>query len=192
MINSTLSEYLLSVDNLRNLVRYQTAPRVASESVAEHSFFVTAYVLKLYDYFNFDLEKAMKMSILHDFAESYISDVPHPIKKKFPIIQEQLDKAEYEVNSKYIGKEFADNIIEFNNCASAEGIMVALADVLSVISYSKYEIELGNSHYMNDVYNKANIRLNSILNIAKPYLKDDIDISDILDEIDNFMKANYI
>lgn len=192
MIKASLSEYLLSVDNLRNLKRYQTAPRISTESVAEHSFFVTAYILKLNDYFDFNLEKALKMAILHDFAESYISDVPHPIKQKFPIIREQLDHAEYEVNSEFIGKEFANSIVEFNECSSIEGIIVALSDILSVISYSKYEIELGNSHYMKDVYDKATDRLRKVLYKAIPYLKNDINIDNILDEINNFMKANYI
>ena len=50
MINSDLGNYLSNINNLRNLTRYQAAPRVSSESVAEHSFFVAAYVLKLYDF----------------------------------------------------------------------------------------------------------------------------------------------
>jgi len=192
MINSSLSKYLLSIDNLRNLIRYQGAPKVSKETVAEHSFFVTAYTLKLHDYYDFDLEKAMKMAILHDFAESYISDVPHPIKKKFPLLEEQLNKAEYEVNCELINKEFAENIEEFNNCSTVEGIIVALADILSVISYSKYEIELGNSHYMKDVYNKTCKRISEIVQLAKPYLRNKYINLDILKEIDIFMTENYI
>ena len=94
MINSKLGNYLLNVNNLRNLTRYQTAPRVSSESVAEHSFFVAAYVLKLYDYYNFNLEKALRMALLHDFNEVFISDVPFPIKSKYKEINKELEKAE--------------------------------------------------------------------------------------------------
>lgn len=46
-IKCELDEFIRCVDGLRNLVRYQTAPRAAKETVAEHSFFVAAYVLKL-------------------------------------------------------------------------------------------------------------------------------------------------
>ena len=149
MINSKLGNYILNVNNLRNLTRYQTAPRVSSESVAEHSFFVAAYVLKLYDYYDFNLEKALRMALLHDFNEVFISDVPFPIKSKYKEINKELEKAEYEVNCEHINKEFADEMKEFNNMSTAEGIIVELGDVLSVVSYSKHEIGLGNSKYMS-------------------------------------------
>ncbi len=192
MINSSLSEYLLNIDNLRNIIRYQTAPRLASESVAEHSFFVAAYILKLYDYFDFDLDKALKMGILHDFAESHISDVPHPIKNKFPILAEQLNKAEYDVNKKLINEEFANNIVEFNNCSTCEGIIVALSDILSVISYSKYEMELGNSNYMKNVYRKAKMRVALILEKSEPYLRENYTLDDIFNELDKITNGRYI
>ena len=69
-ININLNEYMTNVDGLRNLVRYQSAPRVSSETVAEHSYYVAAYVLKLHNYYEFDLKKALTMAILHDYAVS--------------------------------------------------------------------------------------------------------------------------
>ena len=42
-----LTHFAKSVDRLRFITRYATAPRSSKESVAEHSFFVAAYVLKL-------------------------------------------------------------------------------------------------------------------------------------------------
>ena len=94
MINSNLTNYLYNVNNLRNLTRYQAAPRVSSESVAEHSFFVAAYVLKLYDYYDFNLEKALRMALLHDFNEVFVSDVPFPIKSKYKALNKELERAE--------------------------------------------------------------------------------------------------
>lgn len=186
MIKLDLENYIYNIDNLRNLVRYQTAPRVSQETVAEHSFFVAAYVLKLNDYYNFNLLKALQTAILHDFSEVFISDVPHPIKKAFPLINDELNKAENEVNKKFINEEFSNNLEEFNNLSSPEGIMVALADILSVVSYSKYEITLGNSKYMKDVLNKTTERYLEIIEKAEPYLKKDISSQQIIKFIENF------
>ena len=186
MINLDLENYIFNIDNLRNLVRYQTAPRVSQETVAEHSFFVASYVLKLKDYYEFDLLKALQTAILHDFSEVFISDVPHPIKKAFPLINDQLNKAENEINKRFISEDFSNNLEEFNNLSSPEGIMVALADILSVVSYSKYEITLGNSKYMKDVLNKTTERYLEIIEKASPYLKEGVSSKMICEFIENF------
>ena len=187
MINSNLTDYLYNVNNLRNLTRYQAAPRVSSESVAEHSFFVAAYVLKLHDYYEFNLEKALRMALLHDFNEVFVSDVPFPIKSKYKGLHKELEKAEYEVNCEYISKEFANEMKEFNDMSTAEGIIVEIGDVLSVVSYSKHEIELGNSSYMKDVYNKAIPRYTRILVKAEKYIRDGYTTEMVINEIENFM-----
>ena len=49
-----------------------------------------------------DLKKAIMIALLHDYAESYISDVPHPIKKQFPLIEEELNKAENNIVSRTV------------------------------------------------------------------------------------------
>lgn len=187
MINSNLTDYLSNVNNLRNLTRYQAAPRVSSESVAEHSFFVASYVLKLYDYYDFNLEKALRMALLHDFNEVFISDVPFPIKSKYKGLNKELEKAEYEVNKEMISEEFANEMKEFNDMTSPEGIIVELGDVLSVVSYSKHEISLGNSKYMKDVYTKSIPRYTRILTKAEKYLREGMNTDSIISEIGKFM-----
>ncbi len=186
-INSTLHEYMMNVDGLRNLVRYQNAPRVSSETVAEHSFFVAAYVLKLHNYYEFDLKKAIMIALLHDYAESYISDVPHPIKKQFPLIEEELNKAENNIVSNHISNDFAKWLDEFNNISSPEGCIVAFADILSVISYAKHEIELGNSKYMKFVLNNAIDRANNMISVCAKYKYENIDIIEIDNQIKKFI-----
>ena len=159
-ININLSDYMINIDKLRNLVRYQNAPRVSEETVAEHSFFVAAYVLKLHNYYNFDLKKALSIAILHDYAEVFISDIPHPIKKQFPIIEDCLKEAENKIIKEHISDDFSNWLSEFNNINTAEGCIVSLADILSVISYSKYEDLLKNSEvqklYETEIQNLVN------------------------------------
>lgn len=185
-ININLSDYMINIDKLRNLVRYQNAPRVSEETVAEHSFFVAAYVLKLHNYYNFDLKKALSIAILHDYAEVFISDIPHPIKKQFPVIEDCLKEAENKIIKEHISDDFSNWLSEFNNINTAEGCIVSLADILSVISYSKYEIELGNSKYMKDVLEKAIKRAEYMFSACEKYLYDGITTNSVLENINDF------
>lgn len=185
-INIDLNTYMQNVDGLRNLVRYQSAPRVSSETVAEHSYFVAAYVLKLHNYYEFDLKKALSMAILHDYAEVFISDVPHPIKKSFPLIASELERAENQIVSEHISNDFADWLSEFNKTSTAEGAIVALADILSVISYAKYEIGLGNSDYMKEVLNAAKNRAANMIAICHKYKYPNIDTIELDVQINEF------
>ena len=57
------------------------------------------------------------------------------IKSKYKGLNKELEKAEYEVNKEMISEEFANEMKEFNDMSSAEGIIVELGDVLSVVSY---------------------------------------------------------
>lgn len=186
-ININLKEYMANVDGLRNLVRYQSAPRVSSETVAEHSYYVAAYVLKLHNYYEFDLKNALSMAILHDYAESFISDVPHPIKKQFPLIEQELNRAEHSIISEHISDEFAACIDGFNDLTTAEGCIVSLADILSVIAYAKYEIGLGNSKYMKNVLNRAKDRAIKMTNLCAKYLYPNIDANEVFAQIEEFI-----
>ena len=127
------------------------------------------------------------IALLHDYAESYISDVPHPIKKQFPLIEQELNRAEYDIISKHISSDFANWLSDFNNITTAEGCIVAFADILSVISYAKYEIELGNSKYMKIVLDNAIARAEKMIPICAKYKYENIDIIEIDNQIKEFI-----
>ena len=46
-IKYNIAEFSKDIDILRSLIRYQNCPRLINESVAEHSFYVAIFVLKL-------------------------------------------------------------------------------------------------------------------------------------------------
>lgn len=167
--NENLYEFIRSIDKLRYITRFATAPRSAKESVAEHSFYVASYVLKLSYYYNFDVVKAISLALLHDYAEAYISDVPHPIKKQNPVLEEALDKAEEKVLVEHLSSEMAKLISHFNNGDTPEGLVCQLADVISVVTYAKYELELGNSSYMKQVFQRTKDRYFSLIEKLEPY-----------------------
>ena len=169
LANEDLTHFAKSIDKLRFITRYATAPRSSRESVAEHSYYVAAYVLKLAQYYNFDVTKALALALMHDYSEAYISDVPHPIKAQDLAIA--LEKAEEKVVKGHLSDMMAEILGEFNALSGPEGLVCVLADVMSVVSYAKYEMELGNSSYMKQVYEKTKPRYESILKQLSEYAK---------------------
>ena len=171
MINQKFDDFSSDIYTLKNLDRYQCAPRIKSETVAEHSYFVTVLVLKLHDDYDFNLEKALKMALLHDYPESRISDVPNPVKNEFPEIRDALEKAEKGVCLKHLGEEYSNLLEEFNNKSSVEGLICYYADVCSCIQYSSLEVNLGNKDYMSEVLRNSKKRADEVKQKLKNYLR---------------------
>lgn len=187
-IRNDIATFARDIDTLRSLIRYQNCNRLVNESVAEHSFYVASFVMKLREYYNFDLERALKMALIHDVPESQISDIPHNIKIANPKLAQALEEAENNVLNKMFFPEGVTLVADFNGTASPEGKVCALADVLSVVLYADDEIKCGNRVFnyiaikaiarckelvdalddcRNDAYTKEQInnKINQIVNI---------------------------
>lgn len=187
-IKNDIATYSKTIDTLRHLVRYQNVQRIHNETVAEHSFIVAAFILKLREYYNFNLELALKTALIHDQMEANISDVPHNIKAANPELADALEKAEMNVITSMFSDEASVLIKDFNHGLTAEGLAVQLADVLSVVLYAHGEIYAGNKvfnyiaikaiarckeivdkfdEFRNELYTKEQImnKINQIVNI---------------------------
>jgi 5'-deoxynucleotidase YfbR-like HD superfamily hydrolase len=159
---------------LKNLVRYQTSPRIHDESVLEHLAVTAALVAKLADEYEFDQLKAIRLALFHDYAESEISDIPHPCKKRLSEeMQRELEAMEVDVVRKDLGDEIAQSLEDFNDLnESPESLVVALADAYSVMLYSKSESSLGNKEwYEGYVIPYTAERIGKLKSQLKPYLK---------------------
>ena len=162
LIRNDIATFARDIDTLRSVIRYQNCNRLVNESVAEHSFYVASFVMKLREYYNFDLERALKMALIHDCPESSISDVPHNIKIANPKLAAALEEAENNVLNKMFYPEGGTLVADFNGTVSAEGKVCALADVLSVVLYADDEIKCGNRVF-NYIAIKAIARCKELL-----------------------------
>ena len=72
-----ISDFFFQIAGLKKLPRSGWKIKLGladSESVAEHSYMMSVMAMVLTDLKNLNSEKVMKMSILHDWAESKIGD----------------------------------------------------------------------------------------------------------------------
>ena len=144
------------VYNLKFIQRYSITPRITNETVAEHSFFVATYVMELYKDYKFDLNKAVQMAIIHDFAESFIGDITLSTKTMCPDLVEAVSNAEKEVMFQNFPSFIYELYREYEQRTSVESLIVKLADTMQVKQYAGNEIELGNnSIIMRSIFSRA-------------------------------------
>lgn len=144
------------VYNLKFIQRYSITPRITNETVAEHSFFVATYVMELYNDYKFDLNKAVQMAIIHDFAESFTGDITLSTKTMCPELVEAVSNAEKEVMFQNFPSFIYELYREYEQRTSVESLIVKLADTMQVKQYAGNEIELGNNSItMRSIFSHA-------------------------------------
>ncbi|AEC51874.1 hypothetical protein PNA2_0958 [Pyrococcus sp. NA2] len=120
------------------------------ESIADHSFGVVFITLLLAEMLKekrvrIDVERALKIAIVHDLAEAIITDVPISA-------QEFLDKDEAEERVfKSLFPEFYELYLEYRDGSSTEAQLVRLADKLDMILQA-YQYELSGHRNLGEFW----------------------------------------
>lgn len=161
-----------NVNTLNHLVRYPTTPHIKDEVVSSHCYFVILLSYKLYHKYKnvieLDFTKLISQAILHDVAESdeRVGDVSHPQKEKNEILKRSLEQLELDVVAELFSDVEKEYLQEYMLCKTHESILVTIADVISCLIYSEFEIQKGNS-YMNRVKYESEERLIELLEKLK-------------------------
>lgn len=138
-----------------------------AESVADHSWMMSLISVILADKTKLDIEKLLKMSLIHDLGEAVIGDIRWEKGKEVIGSQEQkmLDE------KREIERLFADNPnfhefvnlwVEFTEQKTAEAKFVKIMD--------KLEMAIQAFDYQKEGYSKAS--LSEFWENAEKYLKD--------------------
>ena len=77
--------------------------------------------MKLREYYDFNLEVALKTALIHDIPEARISDIPHNIKLANPEVAAALEKAEEKVTTDMLSEEVNALLKNFNHGDTVEG-----------------------------------------------------------------------
>lgn len=156
-----MNSYLKDIYKLAYIKRYSNVPKLHEESVAEHSFFVAAIVMKLAEKYEFDVGIACIISVSHDMPEMELNDVPYTIKAKYPKIKQAFQECEEEV-TKTLPLDVQQGVHEFDAQTTIESQIVKLADAIQVKQFAAVELKLGNTGHMEEVYANSNRRINDL------------------------------
>lgn len=155
---------------LGEIVRYNNRPKIKTENVAEHTFYVASTVLKLCTIFNLNesiKNKALEFAIVHDIPEILIGDVPYDTKVNNPLLREEIEKAEIKSLSDHM-PEYLDSyskFIEEEKLETTAYLVTKLADTISVLQYSNRELDLGNNtEQMKNINSDSKGRIQKLIN----------------------------
>ena len=160
--------YLEDIYILSHIKRYSTVHTIREESVAEHGYFVAAIVMKLHEYYNFDLGVAVQVAIAHDIPEMELNDVPRLIKNKYPAIAKAFKECEQEVKSQ-LPPSVQVALDIYAETMPMESKIVHYADAIQCEQFSLTEVKLGNKGYMDEVLIKSRERIAHFNKILEPY-----------------------
>lgn len=139
-----------NVYKLSNIIRYSQQNKIKSETVAEHSFYVSWFVNRLctkYELSDKIRLMALEAALLHDIPEVITNDITYDVKKMIPEVSALLQPYEEEV---IVEHSFTAWKVLFHPETYEEILarkLVKHADVLSVLQYCQNEELLGNRSF---------------------------------------------
>lgn len=128
------------------------------EDVAQHSYFTALYAMVLADLerkagTTVDVEKLLRMALLHDAEEARTGDVHHPFKHQDAAFAEALDNRAFEWFGNLLGglpQDLAESYIWLRKAerdvSSTEANLLKAADKIEALLWAYEEYLLGNVH----------------------------------------------
>ncbi len=156
----SLFAFFERLKTMSSIQRFGTLPMIQSESVAAHSFNVAIMSLLIADFdedLKVDHALLLRKALFHDFEETILSDIPHPIKHRFQggRLGKQLEEIVPALIRDEVFKELPPELRD--RCARAalsakegpEGRIVAAADAMDIVMTSLRELKMGNRYFHN-------------------------------------------
>jgi len=143
-------------NRLSCIMRFNNTPRLASESVCEHSYYVAFLSMLVGDYLEqeglkFDKTRLLRMALLHDVEEIISGDIIKVLKSGG--FKKELDKmnvSSMEFLTGVLGEEGETYFTlwqEAKRKETLEAKIIDLIDMVACVLYSVKEIHLGNKYF---------------------------------------------
>ena len=143
MNTSTFLEILKVAEKLKCNTRHSWTSSGRHESVAEHSWRVALMALLMRDEFpELDMDKVIRMCLIHDLGESFTGDIPSFEKKEEDTKKE--DEAFFEWLDTFPSpyrEEFTELLTEMNDLKTGEAkLYKALDNLEAVVQHNEADI----------------------------------------------------
>jgi putative hydrolase of HD superfamily len=151
-------EFLVSIRSLMTVGRFSVYKCHLREDVAQHSYFTALYAMILADLerqkgTKVEIERILRMSLLHDAEEARTGDIHHPFKHQDRAFAETLNTSALEWFKNLMSglpesltHEYVRLRRECEDTASLEGSIVKAADKIEALLWAYEEYLLGNEH----------------------------------------------
>jgi len=173
-----LIEFLGIIGNLKNNTRHVWNAEGRQESVAEHSWRLSVMALLVADEFpDVDIDKVVKMCLIHDFGEALTGDIPSFYKTK-----QDEDKEDLAVQSilarlpENISVEFSSLFAETAELKTPEAkLFKALDNLEALVSHNESPLDtwLELEFTENLIYGDKNVAYSEYLKELREELKKD-------------------
>jgi putative hydrolase of HD superfamily len=155
MTKKDVLDFLLDIRSLMTVGRFSVYKCHIREDVAQHSYFTALYAMVLADLersagTEVDVERLMRMAVLHDAEEARTGDIHHPFKHQSTAFAESLDARAFEWFNGLLGglpQETAREYLALRKAArdsSTEASILTAADKIEALLWAYEEYLLGN------------------------------------------------
>lgn len=125
-------KFLYEIDKCKDILRQTLVLNKRRENDAEHSWHMAIVGLIIKDYFiyEFCLEKAIKLILIHDLVEIYAGDTPAFGPERKDKFDEEFESAKklFSILPEEQGKEFLNLWLEFEKCETSEAKFANVCD----------------------------------------------------------------
>ena len=135
-INQTI-EFIKEIEGLKSVTRTAWTKTGRRESTAEHSWRLAMLLMVLEeDFKDVDINKAIKMSLVHDLGELYDGDISAKLQSSDDNksqIEERAMRRMLTTLPESLGEKIYDLWKEYNECSTKEAKLVKAMDKLETI-----------------------------------------------------------
>jgi len=153
-----LPSFFERLRNLSAIRRFGTLPSAHPDSVANHSFDVAVLAMMIADREGdpgLSVERILRKALWHDFEETIVSDIPHPIKHRYQggrlgqlleeIVETVLENEAFHELPDDLSRRYASDAKDAKR--GREGEVVAAADAMDLVIVATREIKMGNRYF---------------------------------------------
>jgi len=158
LLKPEVLDFLIGIRSLMTVGRFSVYKCHFREDVAQHSYFTALYAMILADLERsggtvVDMERLLRMALLHDAEEAQTGDVHHPFKHQDTSFAEALDDRALEWFENLMGglpEELAHDYVRLRrdsrDVTRPEASILRAADKLEALLWAYEEYLLGNEH----------------------------------------------
>jgi len=158
LLKAEVLDFLLAIRSLMTVSRFSVYKCHFREDVAQHSYFTALYAMVLADLerekgTKVDVERLLRMALLHDAEEARTGDIHHPFKHQDAAFAEKLDNRALEWFENLMGSlppSLAHEYVRLRRASRDTSLtevnIVKAADKIEALLWAYEEYLLGNVH----------------------------------------------